>query len=901
MRYRFFVRTSSFLTLSLFCLSVASVAQTAKPLPYLDPSLPKAERAADLVSRMTLDEKVSQMMNASAAIPRLDVPAYNWWSEGLHGVARSGTATLFPQAIGMAATWDAPLLKQIGGVISTEARAKNNDALAHDNHGIYFGLSFWSPNINIFRDPRWGRGQETYGEDPFLTARLGVNFVEGMQGSNPEFYRVIATPKHFAVHSGPESERHRFDVTPSPHDLWDTYLPAFRATITEAKADSIMCAYNAIDGQPACGSDLLLKTVLRGYWDFQGFVTSDCGAVDDFYSKLGHHASPDRLHADATALLAGTNTECGDSYKGLTDAVKKGLLSEADLDISLRRLVLARMKLGLFDPPAENPYTSIPLSAVDSPAHQAVALEAADKSMVLLKNDGILPLSATKYKTIAVIGPNASSYAALVGNYNAIPNNPQMPVDAIIEQLPSAHILYAQGSPYADGVTLPMSRSLFHPSADSASFGLTAEYYATENLEGAPTVTRIDPTIDFDWTHASPAPGIPQDAFSVRWSGTITAPVRGSYQITPRLTDCYPCDDTERYTVTVDGKQLASYSTPEAAQGRDSATQPITLTFTDTNPHRFVVEYHHKAPLFGAGLSLDWQPPTAPLRAEVVAAAKKADLVIAMVGLTAHLEGEEMPIHVEGFAGGDRTDIKLPAAQQLMLEAVAATGKPMIVVLLNGSALAVNWSDRYANAVLEAWYPGQAGGQAIANTLTGKNNPAGRLPVTFYRSIDDIPPFTDYAMKGRTYRYFTGLPLYSFGYGLSYSKFTYSNLKLSTGTLEAGNPLTVEADIRNTSSRPGDEVAELYLTPPQDGNGGLSPQLELIAFDRLHLAAGQLRHVTFKLNPRDLSLVDAQGIRAVQPGTYTLSVGGAQPHDVKAPTPAQSTTLTITGTAELPH
>jgi beta-glucosidase len=907
MRLSLPARLTSLLTLSLAC--TAALAQTQRPLPYLDPSLPKAERAADIVGRLTLDEKVSEMMNSSAAIPRLGIPAYDWWNEGLHGVARSGYATLFPQAIGMAATWDAPLLKREGDVISTEARAKNNDALAHGNHSIYFGLTFWSPNINIFRDPRWGRGQETLGEDPFLTARLGVNFVEGLQGTNPDFYKVIATPKHFAVHSGPESERHRFDVDPSPHDLWETYLPAFRATITEGKADSLMCAYNAIEGKPACGSDLLLQTILRGYWNFQGFVTSDCGAVTNFFEKTGHHTSPDREHADAVALHAGTDTECGDSYKGLGDAVHQGLISEADIDVSLRRLFLARMQLGLFDDPKlaaqvgakPNPYAAIPMSEVDSPAHRATALEAADKSMVLLKNDGILPLAATKYKTIAVIGPNAASLAALEGNYNAIARNPQMPVDALHAAFPGARLIYAQGSGYAEGVPVPAPRSLFHPTAGSTEAGLKAEYFASDSFDGSPVVTRVDPAIDFDWDHGNPVPGTQQDVFAVRWTGTLTPPKPGAYEFAFRLFDCYPCNDAEHLTVQLDGKTVSTSASDEASEGRSSATPHFTLTATDTQPHTFTVLYRHKAPIFGGGLTLDWYPPNNVLRAEAVATAQKADLVVAMVGLSPNLEGEEMPVHVEGFDGGDRTDISLPAPQRQMLEAVAATGKPLVVVLLNGSALAVDWAQEHANAILEAWYPGEAGGRAIADTLTGANNPGGRLPVTFYRSVGDLPPFNDYSMKGRTYRYATSVPLYGFGYGLSFTHFAYSHLKLSAATLHAGDTLTVEADVKNTGTRAGDEVAEVYLVPPPAGNGGLSPHLSLEGFERLHLAPGQVKHVTFKLDPRELAQVDAQGVHVVMPGSYSVSLGGAQPKEANAPTPALTSGFSIEGTQQLPH
>jgi beta-glucosidase len=865
---------------------------------------------------MTLDEKISEMMNSSAAVPRLDVPAYDWWNEGLHGVARSGYATMFPQAIGMAATWDAPLVKQMGEVISTEARAKNNEALRHGNHAIYFGLTFWSPNINIFRDPRWGRGQETYGEDPFLTAQLGVNFVEGMQGTNPNYYKVISTPKHFAVHSGPESERHKFNVEPSPHDLWDTYMPAFRATIVDAKADSTMCAYNAIFGQPACGSDLLMKTILRGYWNFQGYVTSDCGAVADFYEKDAHHTQPDRAHAAADALLHGTDTNCGRAYEGLADAVKEGLVTEADIDVSLRRLFLARMKLGLFDPPSMVPYTSIPFSEVNSPAHQALALDAAEKAMVLLKNDGILPLKAVKYKTIAVIGPNAASLAALEGNYNAIPRNPQMPVDALRAALSSSHVVYAQGSPYVDGIVVPVPRTMFRPAAGSHEEGLKAEYFSGTGMEGAPVISRVDPQIDFDWSGVSPLPANSMTGFSVRWTGEVVPPVPGKYDFTVQAEHCRVCAG-DRFSIVVDGKQVAgAVSEPPTAHmgaahingttgmaegSRRMGPPHFTLEFADTQPHTIKIEMARTKANMGGGISLDWSPPVGLLQKEAVDVASKADLVIAMMGLSPRLEGEEMPIHVTGFSGGDRTRIDLPEAQRLLLQQVAATGKPMVVVLLNGSALAVNWTQEHANAILEAWYPGEAGGKAIAETLLGRNDPGGRLPVTFYSSLDELPPFTDYAMKDRTYRYFTGKTLYDFGYGLSYTKFAYSHVRLSTATVHAGDSLTVDADVKNTGARAGDEVAELYLTPPHDANGGLSPNVQLEGFQRLHLAPGQVRHVTFKLSPRDLSEVDAQGERVVQPGSYTVSVGGAQPKDPRAPEPAQTASFRIVGSQELPH
>jgi beta-glucosidase len=873
-------------------------AQTTQPLPYQDTRLSIEQRVDDLVSRMTLEEKTSEMINTSAAIPRLGVPAYDWWSEGLHGVARSGYATLFPQAIGMAATWNTDLVGKESEVISIEARAKYNEAVRHDIHSIYYGLSIWSPNINIFRDPRWGRGQETYGEDPFLTSRLGVAFVKGLQGDNPQYFRTIATPKHFAVHSGPESERHRFNVDPTPHDLWDTYLPAFRATIVDGKADSIMCAYNAIDGAPACASKELLVDVLRQDWGFKGFVTSDCGAVDDFFTPNGHHYSADKAAASVAGIRTGTDTNCGSTYKALTDAVKQGLIKESEIDVSLKRLFTARFRLGLFDPDSMNPYASVPFSEVTSPAHHALALEASRESITLLKNDvGTLPLKPG-LKTIAVIGPNAVALSAIEGNYNAVPRDPVFPLDGIAAEFKNAKVLYSQGSSYADGVNLPVPRTLLHTAIGSSEEGLRAEYFTTDNFDGKPIVTRTDKQIDFDWNSANPVPGTPADHFAVRWTGTITAPQPDTYDFTMRLAHCYPCADHERFAVSVDGKPIAGFATDAGTELRSSDTPRFTITFADTKPHELRVEYIHNAKLFGAGISMEWAPKPGLLEPEAIAIAKQADAIIAFVGLSPELEGEEMPIHIEGFSGGDRTDIKLPAAQQHLLEAVAATGKPLIVVLLNGSPLAVNWAQQHANAIVEAWYPGEGGAQAIAETLSGKNNPGGRLPVTFYNSVDQLPAFTDYAMTNRTYRYFKGAPLYGFGYGLSYTTFAYSNIHLSTNTVKAGDPLTVEADVKNTGSHAGDEVAELYLTPPRTD---VSPSLALAAFTRVHLAPGETRHLQFELGPRTLSQVDDHGLRAVSAGTYTLSFGGSQPSPADSSAKHLSATFTIQGRQELPN
>jgi beta-glucosidase len=891
------LRRTAALLFSFALVSSSAWTQSGKPLPYLDPSLPTQQRVDDLVSRMTLDEKVAQLINTTPAIPRLNVPAYDYWSEGLHGIARSGYATMFPQAIGMAATWDAPLVNQISTVISTEARAKYNEAVRHDVHSIYYGLTIWSPNINIFRDPRWGRGQETYGEDPFLTAHLGVAFVKGLQGDDPTYFRTIATPKHYAVHSGPESTRHSANIDPTAHDLWDTYLPAFRATIVDAKAYSIMCAYNAIDKYPACANKMLLETILRGDWKFQGFVTSDCGAVDDFFEAKAHHTSPDKDSAAVAGIEAGTDTNCGRTYLALTDAVKKGLITEAQLDVSLKRLYLARFKLGLFDPPEKMLYSSVPFSEVNSPAHAALALKTARESMVLLKNsNNTLPLSPQKIKTIAVIGPNAAELSAIEGNYNAVPKDPLLPVDGIIRQFRAATVLYAQGSPYAENASIVVPRTQFRNAAGSDVEGLKGEYFNNDSLTGTPALVRVDKQIDFDWNSTSPDPArLDPKAFSVRWTGTMQAPAPGDYEVTGMLAHCYPCNNSEHYTIRFDGKDMLAFQVSEDKAQHGSTTTAVKLHFEDTKPHSFEVTYAHRARLFGAGLSLQWTAPVEPLRNQALDIIKKSDVVVAFVGLSPNLEGEEMPVHIPGFSGGDRTDITLPAAQQQLLEAAKATGKPLIVVLMNGSALAVNWAQQNADAILEAWYPGDGGSQAIAETIAGFNNPSGRLPVTFYTGIDQIPAFEDYAMANRTYRYFKGKPLYGFGYGLSYTTFSYSNVKPSTSTLHAGDTLTVEADVKNTGTRPGEEVAELYLTPPHTD---VSPNLALAGFTRVRLAPGESKHITVTLDPRTLSQVDDKGVRAVTPGSYKIALGGAQPSETNN---SQTVTFTIEGTQEMPR
>ena len=881
----------------LFSLSVSSFGQnqpSAAPdagRPWLNTSLPTSARVDALIGKMTLEEKVQQMRDHSPAIPRLRVPKYDWWNEGLHGVAFAGYTTNFPQVIAMAATWDTGLVHAMGETVSTEARAQYNEAMRADHHEMFFGLTFWAPNINIFRDPRWGRGQETYGEDPFLTGRMGVAFVTGMQGNDPRYFRVVSTPKHYAVHSGPEPLRHGFNVDVSPHDLEDTYLPAFRATVTEAHAQSVMCAYNAIDGTPACANTMLLGDHLRDAWKFDGYVVSDCAALADIFN--GHHYSADMPHAAVAAVKAGADLECGyragQAFPSLLDAVHQGLIQESDLDNALRRLFRARFKLGMFDPPSSFAYGQIPASEVNSPEHRQLSLRAARESIVLLKNqDHILPLKGGTTR-IAVVGPTAELVQSLQGNYNGPPPSPVYPLQGIEKQFSSARVAYAQGSTLVEGFAVPIEHTALHPASGSSN-GLTGEYFPSPDLSGAPVLTRTDRNVNFNWDKVVPVNGLQRDNYSVRWSGSFTPPAPGDYKLGVHANYCYSCENAEGFRLYLDGKLLVESGGKTAQEG---AVIEAPVTFSDTQPHPIRLEYLHSTG--SAGIDLTWQAPAAVLRDQAVEAAKESEVTVAFVGLSPSLEGEEMAVNLAGFSGGDRTSIDLPAAQEDLLKALAATGKPLVVVLQNGSALAVNWAEQHADAILEAWYPGEEGGTAIAETLAGINNPGGRLPLTFYASLQQLPPFDDYSMQNRTYRYFHGQPLYPFGYGLSYASFVYSNLRLSSQKLEAGQPLTVEADLRNAAAISADEVAELYLEYPPSP-GALLRALK--GFQRLHLAPGETRHVTFQLNLRDLSLVTEKGEHRIVPGSYTVFVGGSQPTEGA---PGSEAKFQVTGEVTLPR
>ena len=886
-----FFRSILFFAIASLISCLPTQAQTAdkQSFPFMDPSLPIEKRVDDLISRMTLEEKVSQMQDRAPAIPRLGVPQYFWWNEGLHGVAFSGYATNFPQVIGMAATWDTDLVHTMAQTTSTEARAKYNEAIRNNDREMFFGLTFWAPNINIFRDPRWGRGQETYGEDPFLTGRMAVAFVSGMQGEDPKYLKVVSTPKHYAVHSGPEPLRHGFNVDVSPHDLEDTYLPAFRAAVTEAHAQSVMCAYNAIDGNPACANTMLLRDHLRDAWHFDGYVVSDCAAVADVSS--GHHYAPDFAHAAAVSVKAGTDVECGfgqgRAFPALVEAVHQKLITEGELDNALRRLFGARFRLGMFDPPDSYAYGRVPFSETNSPEHRQLSLKAARESMVLLKNSGhALPLK--NVSRIAVVGPTAELVQSLQGNYNGPPPAPVYPLNGIEKRFSQAKVVYAQGSALVAGAAMPIEHTALHP-ANGQGDGLTGEYFASKDLSGKPVLTRTDRNINFNWDKVVPLEGLQRNNYSVRWSGTLTPPGPGEYKLGVRINYCYACENSEGFRLYLDNKLLVESSNKKTGERGQVLDAPVK--FADRNPHKIRLEYFHGTG--SAGIDLTWQAPAEVLRNEAVEAARQSDLVIATVGLSPSLEGEEMPVKLEGFSGGDRTSIELPAAQEDLLKALGSTGKPLIVVLQNGSALAVNWAQEHADAILEAWYPGEEGGTAIAETLAGDNNPAGRLPLTFYSSLDQLPAFTEYSMQHRTYRYFDGKPLYGFGYGLSYTTFEYSGLELPHDA-KAGDPITVKASVKNTGAVAGDEVVELYLTQPKKFE---TPLRVLAGFKRVHIGAGESAEVNLTIDPRSVGQVDEKGNRVIAPGEYEVFLGGAQPGPGTAGTSGK---FTITGETVLP-
>ena len=853
--------------------SAAPVWAQQTALPVCAGTLTHAELDAKidaLIAQMTPAERISQLEDRAVAIPRLKIPAYNWWSEGLHGIARNGFATVFPQAIGMAATWDQELVGQEAEVISTEARAKFNPHQSADSLR-YAGLTIWSPNINIFRDPRWGRGQETYGEDPYLTALLGSQFVHGIQGdaNGVTFYRKAdATPKHFAVHSGPESTRDAFDARASEHDLADTYTPAFRALTGKdgAQASAIMCSYNRINGVPACANPIL-QDKLRDQWGFSGYVVSDCDAVGNITGF--HHYTADDAHGAAVALKAGTDLDCGTTYSHLAAALDQNLVTLDDIDHSLHRLLLERLRLGMLQPASCSPWSKIGPDELDTAADRKLALKAAEESMVLLKNEGnALPLAAGK--RVAVIGPTADLLQVIEANYHGTAYHPETLLDGLRGSLP-ARISYAQGSMLAEGFAGPISRNALRVGTEAnAGQGLKAEYFSNADLTGAPVTTRVDRTINFDLDRALPVDAL-KTAYSVRWTGFLKPPAPGEYKLHAAIERCWDCTTHDGYRLLIDGKVVVE------DDGKRGNLPPVSFHWADTEPHAVTLEFRHTGE--DEGIQLQWEAPAEAQLAEAVAAAKEADVVLAVVGLSPDLEGEAMPVKIPGFDGGDRVTLGLPKPQKQLLAELSKLGKPMVVVVTSGSAVALGHEAKAAKAVIEAWYPGEEGGHALAELISGQVNPSGRLPITIYRSEADLPEFTDYSMAQRTYRYFDGPVEYPFGFGLSYTKFEYSPPRLSSATVKDGDSLEVRSTVKNAGSRDGDEVAELYLIPP---HGSGVPRLTLQGAERVHLGAGEAREVKFVLTPRQLSLVDPEGKRALVSGKYRIFVGGAQPTDLTA-------------------
>ena len=839
-------------------------AQIAVNFDFLNPALPMDVRVRHLVNQMTLEEKVGQLVYDAPAIGRLKVPAYNWWNEGLHGVARAGQATVFPQAIAMAASFDKHLMRRVGDAISSEARAKNNAFLKQGKHGIYQGLTFWSPNINIFRDPRWGRGQETYGEDPFLTSAMAVSYIRGMQGDDPHYLKTVATAKHFAVHSGPEPLRHEFNAQPGPKDLWETYLPAFRAAVQMGGVQSVMCAYNRFMGDACCGSSTLLQEILRDKWHFKGYVVSDCWAIKDFWQT--HKVASDPTSAAVMALRAGTDLNCGVTYPYLVDAVRKGMVEEKLVDQAVTRLFKERFALGLFDPVDKVPYRRIPFSSVDSKPHREVALQMARESIVLLKNDRhILPLSKNIRK-IAVIGPLADDEETLWADYSGYNKNGVTLLKGIKEKLPRARVRYVTGCELAPGFPQvePIPASFLYSDSTGGTHGVGAEYFSNASLSGKPAFVKKDSSVDFLWWDRSPDPRLSADSFSVRWQGYVRVPETGEIALGG--------EGFNSYRLWINDSLKVDFASVHHPQKEFHLYQVHRGQWI-----KIKIEYQHHT-VNHALMRLLWsRPVTAATTQRALDAAREADVVILAMGLNQNLEGEEMDLSVPGFSGGDRTDLELPAPQEELLRKIQATGKPTVLVLLNGGPVSVPWEKDHIDGIVEGWYDGQSAGTALADVLFGDYNPAGRMPVTVYRSVEQLPSFEDYGMKGKTYRYFKGSPLYEFGYGLSYTHFRYSGLRLSQ-QIATGDSVEVRLVVANQGDCDGDEVVQLYVRH-EDGDAD-QPIRSLKGFQRIHLKKGEKREVRFLLDGESLSTVLADGRRVVAPGVVAISVGGSQPDEL---------------------
>jgi beta-glucosidase len=863
--------------------SLFAHAEKLQPLPiYQNPQHSFEARAADLVSRMTLDEKIAQMQNEAPAISRLGVPQYEWWNEALHGVARAGAATVFPQAIGLAASFDPQMMLQVATVIGDEGRAKHHEFASREQRNRYQGLTFWSPNINIFRDPRWGRGQETYGEDPYLTARMGVAFVRGLQGDHPKYRKTDATAKHYAVHSGPEHNRHEFDARPTERDLYETYLPAFQALVQEANVASVMGAYNRVNGESASASQRLLLDILRRDWGFKGYVVSDCDSIEDIYKY--HKIVKTPAEAAALGVKNGLELNCGKTYAALADAVKQGLITEAEIDDALHRLFFTRFRLGMFDSPNQVPWANIRYSVNQSKEHDDLARRAAQKSLVLLKNAKVknrllLPL-AKDLKSLAVIGPTADEIMSLLGNYYGTPAQPLTILNGIRAAVTAdTQVYYSRGVDLVEGREEPraapaIEAQYLRPDATSTEQGLKAEYFRGVDFKGAPVLTRIDPRVSFRWDRGAPTDdlvsrgelqahaGLAGDSFSVRWSGLLLPPVSGEYEIHISAND--------GFRLFVDKKKvLDSWQLAERLSG-----QSVKLQLQANVSVALRLEYFED--IRDAEVRLAWRMPGArsPYE-EALEAAQKSDVIVFVGGLTGDVEGEEMKVNYPGFMGGDRTDLRLPKPQRELLEDLVATGKPVVLVLTGGASLAVDWAQKHALAILMAWYPGQRGGSAVADVLFGDVSPGGRLPVTFYREDATLPDFEDYSMQGRTYRYYDEKPLYPFGHGLSYSEFSYDNLVIDKQAVKTGEQLNVSLQIKNTGEMLATEVVQLYIRPVKRSK--LDSIKNLRDFRSVELKPGETQTLQFALSAdEDFTYYDEKKkAYRIKPGKYEIQVGAS--------------------------
>ncbi len=843
------------LGLCSFCL----LFSCTQKLPYQDTSLSAEQRAEDLLPRLTLEEKVSLMQNSSPAIPRLGIKEYDWWNEALHGVGRAGLATVFPQAIGMGASFNDSLLYEVFNATSDEARVKSRIFSEEGLLKRYQGLTFWTPNVNIFRDPRWGRGQETYGEDPYLTGQMGVAVVRGLQGTEDGKYdKLHACAKHYAVHSGPEWNRHSFDAENiDPRDLWETYLPAFKDLVQKADVKEVMCAYNRFEGEPCCGSNRLLMQILRDEWGYKGIVVSDCGAISDFYRPGTHETHPDKEHASAGAVISGTDLECGGAYASLTEAVKAGLIDEKQIDVSLKRLLTARFELGEMD---ETPaWSEIPSSVLNSKEHQALALRMARESLVLLQNkNNVLPLN-TNLK-VAVMGPNANDSVMQWGNYNGIPAHTVTLLEAVRAKLPAGQIIYEPGCDRTNRTAL---QSLFDECSINGKPGFAAEYWNNRNQEGDVVATdQISTPFHFATTGATTfAPGVELTDFSARYESVFRPSKSGNVDFRFQL-------DGE-VVLTIDGEQVAQKAYVK------NPTNLYTLQAKAGKEYRIEIRFkqrNERATLdFDLGKEVNVNLNTA------VEKVKDADIILFAGGISPSLEGEEMPVTIPGFKGGDRTDIELPAVQRDLLKALQKAGKKIIFINYSGSAMGLVPEAGICDAILQAWYPGQAGGTAIVDVLLGDYNPAGRLPVTFYKSIAQVPDFEDYSMKGRTYRYMQQEPLFPFGHGLSYTDFTYGEAELSKNTIAKGENVVLTIPVSNAGQRDGEEVVQVYLKRPGDKEG---PRYTLRAFKRVHIPAGKTEQVVIPLTRESFEWFDSEtNTMCPLEGTYELLYGGTSDKD----------------------